>query len=795
MPSKGPLAFTRALALQLAALFCVFILPAQAIASPPVVKFSAPALNTVASAPFNVVAAVTADSAIGSVTMSVDGTNQQQSMSTLWGVRIGSVTPAALSEGTHQIRVVATDSNNESTTATRDFIVDTTAPTVSINAPTYLQSISGTKQVVAVVKDLNWKNGAALEVDGKLMTSNMSIFYANYYFLDTTNFSNGLHTLKVTGTDKAGNVAAATVDVVFNNDVSAMQAPPHTVTIQAENTPFTSPFRKYYGYASDANAYLEVPVAAGVNATPTASAGAATFTVNVPKRAWYRILGRTRALATTNQLMYVRVDDTTQLRWPVRLSNDWVWGAVQDPGKTANPAKFLLSAGVHTIKVTWGQPSVKFDALVITNDRTYSPAVEEKFDSLGMAWSADRVAFDLYTTKTHQFVGFYDENRYLVVGVRTLGSRAWTYKKTTYQWAGYDSHRYITIGLDKYSVVHVAAGMHADNLVYFRASKANDVTTLTRIACMLCNIAHADEKMTYPSFYTNPAGELLYKYRTGYPQAADVWLNIYNASTKTWSRQTTKPWLSHTAANPVGPYPVDPVRGPNGVYHAVWVYRTAAGVQNNIVLSYARSTNLRDWTKSDGTPLALPITLETGEVIDPRRNGAGLVNGRTLLAITPSGAPVVSYHAFDALGRSQVFVANLKAGNWVFRAVTKLTCANYGIEFNEVRFERDGSASQDYSGCGEVGRVKLNATTFEPIGTYPPAPELTGDLLAGEPEAPDLICGYEGAAVMTQYGRGTTSSAKKYVLRWYTLPTFGKWLKRENCDTPTPIPLRLYKLK
>jgi hypothetical protein len=762
--------------------------------TPPLIAISQPASNLVTTGAFNVVASITDASSITSTTLNVDGVDQQQNMFLLWGARVGTIDTSTLSEGTHQLNVTATDALGNVSTSSRTFVVDRTAPIVTIHAPTAGEAISGTKQVVAVASDANWQDKASLAVDGRIVSPKMRIYYANYHFLDTTAYANGPHTLTVTATDKAGNQGSQSVVATFDNDPLALQAPSHTIELEAESaTALSAPFA--FGTEPDAQngSYIEVPLSAGSNPTPTGSAGVATYTIDVPQVAWYRIIGRTWAPSAANQTVYVSIDGGPQLRWPVRPSTDWAWDAVQDPGKSADPATFELAAGSHTITLTWGHAGVRIDALAITNDRSFSPVVAERVDSLGQVWTADRVQFDLLTTETHQYVGYYDADRWLVVGMRETGSSAWTFQRTSYQWPGFDSHRYISLGIDKTGVLHVAAGMHADALVYFRATLPHDVSTIERVACMICGDPAADSRMTYPEFYTNPDGELLYKYRTGVPGDADTWMNLYDTQTRTWSRQTPQPWLSHPAGNPMGAYPQNPVRDANGIYHVVWVYRTAAGVSNNRTLSYARSTNLRDWTRSDGTPLTLPITIDNGEVIDATVEGGGLLNGTNYLTIAPNGAPVVSYQRFTSNG-TQVWVANLANGAWSTRPVTNIACTPYAIDFGTVQFEKDGNASQDYEGCGLRGRIKLDPTTFAPIGTYPPAPQLTGDLLYGEPPAPDTICGYGGVETRTEYGAGTVADAERWLLRWYSLPTYQHFEQRPDCTTPEPVPLRLYKL-
>lgn len=779
------------------AVWAAICLPSLATAAPEF-SITEPATSAVVdgAGQMNVFAAVTNDTTanISSVSLSVDG-GEPRNMIKLWGSRWASVDEATLSEGDHVLTVSATDTVGDVTTLKRTVRVDRTAPVITFSAPTAGQVIAGTKQVVARVSDTNWIDNASLAIDGREVSAKMPLYFSvNYLHVDTTRYANGAHTFTVTSKDKAGNVGTATVTATVINDTAYTQAPPHTQWIEAENSLYTEPFKRFYGFSSSNNAYLDLAPTIGVNPTPTGAAGRASFTVSIPNTSWYRIMARTRAPSAGKQTMYVSIDGAAQIKWPIRLSNTFEWDEVNQLGKTADPAAFLLSAGTHTIALSWGDPGIKLDTLVISNDKSYSPAVADRFTNLGQAWTADNVPFALYTNATHQYVGYYDANRYLNVAMRSLSSRTWTTKNTGYQWQGYDSHRYIALGVDSTGRLHVAADMHASALVYFRATDAGSVTTLARVSCMICTSTTADTKMTYPEFYNDPSGNLLYKYRTGYPQDADTWLNVYDTVTRTWSRLTTEPWLSHPADSPMGAYPNTPVKGPDGLYHVIWVYRTDKGAINNRSLSYARSTNLRDWTSSSGAPLALPLTIENAEIIDPSLEGSGLVNGKFALGFAPDGSPLISYHRYNG-STSAIWLANLKDGAWQTRPVFTFSCANLGIEVRAPKVEIDGFISQEYESCGQQGRARINPTTMNVSGSYPVKPGLTGDLLATEPLSPLTICGYTGAAARTEWGIGPNVDAGKWLLRWYTLPGYGHFEQRPNCAAPEPVALRLYKLR
>src|SRR5690606_21597784 len=100
-----------------------------------------------------------------------------------------------------------------------------------------------------------------------------------------------------------------------------------------------------------------------------------------------------------------------------------------------------------------------------------------------------------------------------------------------------------------------------------------------------------------------------------------------------------------------------PHRGPDGRYHMCWVWRDTPDCATNHSLSYAVSADLVNWERSDGTPIPLPITFATGEIVDPVPPGGGLINGNARLGFDGEGRPVISYHKHDDNGHTNIFAA------------------------------------------------------------------------------------------------------------------------------------------
>ena len=111
-----------------------------------------------------------------------------------------------------------------------------------------------------------------------------------------------------------------------------------------------------------------------------------------------------------------------------------------------------------------------------------------KIDSV---WAGHPVGFSLYTHGKRQYVAYYNANRNMVVGQRDLTDDRFelhTMTATTREEnggtstvLGWDSHNFVTIGIDKDGYIHLSGNMHVHPLTYFRSTKPNDITTLVQV--------------------------------------------------------------------------------------------------------------------------------------------------------------------------------------------------------------------------------------------------------------------------------------------------------------------------
>jgi hypothetical protein len=419
---------------------------------------------------------------------------------------------------------------------------------------------------------------------------------------------------------------------------------------------------------------------------------------------------------------------------------------------------------------------------------------------VGLAWAGHPVSFALLTHGGKQFVAYYDEERRITVAARDLASEEWTTvhpeggPKTAHQRAsnvtGWDSHNYLRLAIDRDGCLHLSGNMHVDPLVYYRTRLPLDITTLERFDRMT---GERETHCTYPVFFKNAAGDLFFRYRDGSSGNGSDLYNIYDPGTRTWRRVLDTPVLDGEGQR--NAYALDPVLGPDGFFHLVWMWRDTPDCSTNHTLSYARSRDFLHWENSRGEPLALPITLARGEVIDAAKIHEGLINMTFNLGFDARQRPVVVWHRYDAQGRSQAYVARPAdgaAGGWTTR---QLSAWNFRWQFSgngsiaaEVTLgapqpAADGTLILDFTTeHAGAGRWRLRADTLEPVAQLPAAPPpLPAPLLRA-------TSAYPGMEVQTTLSR---ENGRRYVLRWETLPR-NRDLPRN--EAPPPGELRLYDL-
>lgn len=429
--------------------------------------------------------------------------------------------------------------------------------------------------------------------------------------------------------------------------------------------------------------------------------------------------------------------------------------------------------------------AVFFLAGVVVAEDTIEACIE-----VDQVWSGHPVGFSLLTHGERQYAAYYDSNRQMIVAQRMLTETTW-HKQPLPEHVVWDSHNSVTMALDDTGCLHVSGNMHVVPLVYFRSHEPWEVTTLERMTGMT---GERENRCTYPLFLRGPNNEFLFTYRDGQSGKGDQIYNLYDTNTRTWRRLLDTPLTSGKGL--MNAYFNGPVKGPDGYMHIGWVWRNTFGCETNHDLSYARSRDMVHWEKSDETPLTLPITIDTAEIVDPVPPKGGIINGNLDLGFDSQGRVLITYHKYDAAGNTQVYIARREEKGWVSYQISDWDwrwafsgggSIVFEVGFDAARVAEKGRLTQSWwTAQHGAGTWLLDEETLAQVGDA-----------AVKPGYPQSIRAVESpvAGMQVRWAADLGSSGEpgvRYVLRWETLPA-NRDKPREGTPPP-PSPMRLYKL-
>ncbi|OVE85815.1 BNR repeat-containing protein [Natronolimnobius baerhuensis] len=402
-------------------------------------------------------------------------------------------------------------------------------------------------------------------------------------------------------------------------------------------------------------------------------------------------------------------------------------------------------------------------------------------------WAGTPAPFDCYTHGDHQFVAFYDAERRLTVGSRTLESESWTLVRLPedrrIEW---DAHNSLVLAVDSAGHLHVSGNMHVHPLKYYRTTEPLAIDTLERVDEM---VGTDEQQVTYPQFLRGPDDELVFTYRDGYSGGGNWLYNVYDASSREWERLLSEP-LTY-GGDAMNAYPHGPVVGPDGTYHVCWVWRDHGGAQTNHDLCYARSPDLREWETSQGEPLEVPIDINSGDLVDPVPPYGGMINNNTKIGFDSEDRVIISYHKFDHEGNTQLYNARAEANGWEIYQTTDWDyrwafggggTIPFDIEFDPVEHE-NGRLTQTYEHVEYgTGKWVLEEETLTPTDWYSPWHTYPDDLR-------EVTSDYPGMQVNWAEDSGDAPGETQYALRWETLE---ENRDRARADDPPATTLTLY---
>lgn len=277
---------------------------------------------------------------------------------------------------------------------------------------------------------------------------------------------------------------------------------------------------------------------------------------------------------------------------------------------------------------------------------------------LSKVWAGHPVGFKIITKGKDQYVAFYDSLRNMCIAHRNIENENWKITKlpSVVQW---DSHNYIAMTQDKGGYIHISGNMHCAPLIYFRSKRPNDTSEFERIPMT----GELENKVTYPLFFNDPKGNLIFQYRDGGSGDGITYWNKYDEQTQIWAKV-----FNHGIFDGEGEtnaYSSEPTLGPDGYFNIVWVWRATPIANTCHNLSYMRSKDLEHWESAQGIPISLPVRWRDSKVfVDPVGPWNGLINSNFSLCWDNKKRLCITYHKYDRFGVSQIYVARWEKDEW-----------------------------------------------------------------------------------------------------------------------------------
>lgn len=292
-----------------------------------------------------------------------------------------------------------------------------------------------------------------------------------------------------------------------------------------------------------------------------------------------------------------------------------------------------------------------------------------KFVRVAEAWaknSVNTVIFrhnSLITHKNHQYIAYYDPDKNLVVGKRKLGSAEWNLNTTSYKGDVADAHKSISIIVDGGGYLHVAWNQHGNALHYCKSIKPGSLELGEKMSMT----GFKENSVTYPEFYLEPDGNLIFLYRDGGSGNGSLMLNHYDYKAKKWT-QAQDGWINGEGKrNPYWQTFIDD----KGTIHISWVWRESPDVASNHDMAYARSKDGgKTWQKSTGENYVLPITFSTAEYAVKIPQKSELINSTSMVADNDGNPYIVSYWKSADNPVPQYHVIFKTGGQWTVQQVS-----------------------------------------------------------------------------------------------------------------------------
>jgi len=296
----------------------------------------------------------------------------------------------------------------------------------------------------------------------------------------------------------------------------------------------------------------------------------------------------------------------------------------------------------------------------------------QQLSQVGYGYSRTSVNTTVFRTNsivTHnnlQFIAFYDDDEYLVLGKRTLGDDNWQIQRSQYKGNCRDAHNIISIMTDGDGYLHVSFDHHGHPLNYCKSVAPLSLELGEKIAM----VGNDEENVTYPEFYKLSNGNLIFVYRSGSSGRGNLVMNQYDINSQTWVRVQDVLIDGENQRNAYWQLYVDAA----GTIHLSWVWRESWLVETNHDLCYARSKDGgKTWEKSTGEIYDLPINASNAEYACYIPQNSELIN-QTSMTADRQGNPYIATYWRDRDSQiPQYRLVYFNGENWMQQQVSNRT--------------------------------------------------------------------------------------------------------------------------
>jgi len=256
-----------------------------------------------------------------------------------------------------------------------------------------------------------------------------------------------------------------------------------------------------------------------------------------------------------------------------------------------------------------------------------------------------------------QFIAWYNNEGYVVLGKRRLPAGKWQLKTTPYKGNTADAHNTISIMADGDGFLHLAWDHHNNALRYCKSVAPGSL----QMSDKLPMTGLLEERVTYPEFHRLPNGNLIFLYRDGQSGQGNLVINRYDIHTKQWKQLHNNLIDGENQRNAYWQACTDK----SGGLHVSWVWRESGDVASNHDLCYAKSEDGGEtWLKSNGEKYQLPINASTAEYICHIPQKSELINQTSMYADEEGHPFIASYWRTEGDSIPQYRVAYLLNHAW-----------------------------------------------------------------------------------------------------------------------------------